>query len=36
MPVETVWLDQEKENPYGHAIAADSLLTEGKPQSSRA
>jgi putative transposase len=31
MPVETVWLYQAKENPYDHAIAADSLLTEGKP-----
>ena len=31
MPVETVWLYQAKENPYDHAIAADSLLTGGKP-----
>jgi hypothetical protein len=30
------WLYQAKDNPYDHAIAADSLLAEGKPQPSRA
>jgi putative transposase len=36
MPVETVWLYHAKESPHDHAIAADSLLTEGKTQPSRA